>query len=718
MLSLSVNTGATLPLIPDEIAIPKNIEKKTAVQIKALFDSLEKQNNNKTANLWKLRYQKALLLEKKDSKAFCTLMKELAQVKIFLLKDLALIKSYSLCSFSEYLVFVPSLVPSWLSLDLAKAFYKRRKFFDKPKETLRATFYLGQNSPYKELRVSYLKHALKLFEENHAKASQSPVKKQGRLTEESPTKAEIQELLYKESPSLALQDSNWLVKKENFLLIAEDFRRRRKFEQARVYYIKVLNLPQFSFEDKNLAFTGLEHIYRVQRNRAKRLKNSNQWSVWLLRENTKQSLKKYYRKKLEIARQKWNKNENQEAISILTDLLKAKKSYLVENEVLLLRGSIHLQENQENLSLQDWDKVIKNLFSKKRQKEILEKALWNKAWIYRKRKDYRKALESFLLLTDSDDNPYSYHRALFWTGQTYEDIGSCFYSRRFFREVAKKDSYGYYGLLASYKLNQNISFGTKALPPLKVKPLVHWLDLFEETEILSRLVEKDIQDNSTDESASLEEWLYVINLWNQSEKYLKVFQSFQKMSPEVQKELIKEHAQVLFPLNFYDEINLAGEKNQLNKALLFSIIRQESAFNTRARSPADAFGLMQLIPSTARQVAKRSKIPYRSYKELYQPSKNIQLGSLYLSQLLKQYDQNFILVVAAYNAGSTPVNRWKKTLGFWTPLEFIENISYQETKVYVRLIIRNYIFYYNLLNNKKGFPKHIKKSFESNSSKC
>ena len=702
LLFLSFQTGAEVPMIPDEIKIPKNIEKKTAVQIKAIFSSLEKQHNTKTANIWSLRYRKALLLEKKETEVFCGIMKELSQVSVFPLKDLALIKSYTQCPFESPISFDPSSVPSWLSLDLAKAFYKRRKLFDDPIETLKAAFYLGKNNPYKELRKSYLKHALKLVEEKETK---------------SITKAEVQNILYKESPSLDPQ-----LKKENYFLIAEDFRERRKFKPSIQYYIKVLNLPKFSFEEKNSSFKGLDQIYRVQRNRAKKIKNSNQWSVWLLRENSPASLKKYYKKRLEIARQKWNMDENQKAISILTELLGDKKSHSVKNESLLLRGSIYVQENQEDLSLKDWDQVIKNLFNKKRKKDILAKALWNKAWVYRKRKDYKKALENFLLLTSLKNNPYTYHRALFWAGQTYEDLDSCFYSRRFFRSVAEKDGYGYYGLLGSHKLGQKIVSEAKLLPSLeiKIKPLIYWLDLFKEKEILSRLLDKEIQEDFPDKSASLEEWLRVIWLWSESEKYLEAFQSFQKMSSEVQKELIKKHAQVLFPLSFYKEIESASQKTNLAGSFILSIIRQESAFNLRARSPADAFGLMQLIPSTARQVSRQNKIPYRGYKDLYRPAKNIQLGSIYLADLLKKYNQNLILAVSAYNAGGTPVNRWKKELSFWTPLEFIENIPYQETRTYVRLIIRNYIFYHNLLNKKEEdwFPENLKKVFKENFSKC
>ena len=745
-------------LIPDEIDIPKNIEKKSAVIINSIFLSLEKQHQMKPSNVWSLKYRQALLLKTKDTKSFCKIMKELSQISNFPLKDLALIESYSLCPFEEPLFFNPSLVASWLDLELAKAFYKRRKFFDNPEETLKASFYLGKNHPYKELRTSYLKHALTLIKEKESKSKKDSSRdRQGqtlikekesknkkdlipsrqRIDQEAqqldvaknqtviPLKAvtekDIKKALYKNSPSL-----NPRFEKENYLLIAIDFKERRKFSSAITYYIKVLNMPRFSFDETNQAFQGLGHIYRVQKNRKKKIKNSNQWSSWLLKENTPQSLRKYYKKQLDIARQKWNLDKNQEAIALLTQLLKDKKSAIVKEEALLLRGSIYLQENQENLSVKDWDEVIKSLYRKKKKPSLLAKALWKKAWVYRKRKEYKKALGSFILLTDLKDNPYTYHRALFWAGQTYEDLGSCFYSRRFFKKLATKDIYGYYGLLSMHKLGQKRLIETNPLPELKIeiKALIHWLNLFQKKELLAHLLKKEIDQKLPDKLASLEEWLQVIWLWKESQEYLSVFQSFQKMNPEVQEALVKKHAQLLFPLSFYKEVKQASEKTNLPISFLLSIIRQESAFNVRARSPADAFGLMQVIPSTARQVSRQNNIRYRGYRDLYKPSKNIQIGSTYISKLLKQYEQNFILAVAAYNAGNTPVNRWKKELSFWTALEFIENIPYKETRNYIRLIARNYIFYHQLINQQTGstgqenFPQELKKVFKEDFFKC
>ena len=668
-------------LIPDQIDVPDKIEKKTAGQIKAILSSLEKKHKNKTANIWSLRYRKALLLEEKDTEAFCGIMKELSQVPAFPLKSLALVKSYSLCPFESDIEFDISSVPDWLRLELAKAFYKRRKFFDNPKQTLKAVLYLGENSPYKELRVSFLKQALALVQESDHGASE---------------KARIQKLLYKESPSLHPQP-----KKEDYFSTAEDFRENRKFKKAIRYYVEVLNLPQFSFDEKNLSFKGLDRIYKIQGNRKKKIVNSKQWLVWLLRENSPQSLRIYYSKKLGLARQKWNADENKEAIRIITDLLKEEGSKVIENEALFLRGSIYFQENQKDLSLKDWNQVIKNLSNRKYKRDLLVKAVWRKAWLYRESKDYKKALENFKILKKIAKNPYTYHRAVFWIGKTYEDLKYNFTACRTFDKLAEEDQYGYYGLLAHNKLRKKSSARQQrdlsTVIDKKTNDLIYWLMYFQEDELLSFFIESQYDKISNQKSAGLEEWLKIMWLWSQSGEHLEVFQSFQTIEPELKKIFLTKHSSFLFPLSFHEEIKKAGNKSNLSIPLIFSIIRQESAFNPRARSSADAFGLMQVIPSTAKQVSRENKIYYNSYRDLYNPSKNILIGTTYLKKLLKKYNNNFILALSAYNAGGTPVDRWKKELEHWSLLEFIENIPYEETRTYIRLIVRNYIFYHNLL---------------------
>ena len=175
------------------------------------------------------------------------------------------------------------------------------------------------------------------------------------------------------------------------------------------------------------------------------------------------------------------------------------------------------------------------------------------------------------------------------------------------------------------------------------------------------------------------------------------------LDPHLKKYFLKNHISLFFPRDYKKEIQKSAEKWSLSKAMVFALIRQESAFNPRARSSSDAFGLMQIIPSTARATARKIKHPYRGVRDLYRPTTNIRLGTYYLKSLLQKYDNSFILATAAYNAGGTPVKKWRKDLSVENPLEFIENITYEETRTYVRLLIRNFIFYNKILNEEEAF---------------
>src|SRR5262249_34357147 len=125
-------------------------------------------------------------------------------------------------------------------------------------------------------------------------------------------------------------------------------------------------------------------------------------------------------------------------------------------------------------------------------------------------------------------------------------------------------------------------------------------------------------------------------------------------------------------------------------ALVHALIRQESMFDANALSPAGARGLMQLMPATAKQVAKKSGVRH-SEGALNDPSHNIQLGCDYLDGLLNQFDGYYPMAIAAYNAGPGNVNKWLKANG--DPrhgeidlIDWIELIPFYETRNYVQRV--------------------------------
>ncbi|WP_075185240.1 transglycosylase SLT domain-containing protein [Teredinibacter haidensis] len=172
-----------------------------------------------------------------------------------------------------------------------------------------------------------------------------------------------------------------------------------------------------------------------------------------------------------------------------------------------------------------------------------------------------------------------------------------------------------------------------------------------------------------------------------------------------------DHLTIRFPLAYEEEVYQTSDTTKVSPELLYAIARQESAFKEKAHSSAGAMGLMQLMPATASSTARRNGIKH-SKQDLYKPEHNIQLGGLYLNQLLEQYNGNRILAAAAYNAGPHRVNRWVSKNPQDVPYDiWIETIPFKETRGYVQNVLAFSVIYgYRL-----GQPRNMVSELEANS---
>ena len=140
-----------------------------------------------------------------------------------------------------------------------------------------------------------------------------------------------------------------------------------------------------------------------------------------------------------------------------------------------------------------------------------------------------------------------------------------------------------------------------------------------------------------------------------------------------------------FPLAYRDNFITSARTEDIPLTWSMAIARQESAFMTDAKSSAGALGLMQLMPATARQVAREQGVSLRSSNELTDPLTNIRLGSAYLGKMFRRFNHNRILASAAYNAGPRRVSGW---LDSTLPLDvWIETIPFSETRNYVQNVL-------------------------------
>ena len=155
--------------------------------------------------------------------------------------------------------------------------------------------------------------------------------------------------------------------------------------------------------------------------------------------------------------------------------------------------------------------------------------------------------------------------------------------------------------------------------------------------------------------------------------------------------------------NAYSEyFNAALQNLNISKTFAMAIARQESAWNPMAQSSANARGLMQLLPSTAKLTAENNQLPYQGEQDLFKPLNNILLGTAHLNELNGKYPNNRILIAAAYNAGANRVEKWlSRTNGKLALDEFVASIPFYETRGYVQNVV-TYDFYYQILQNKEN----------------
>jgi len=141
-----------------------------------------------------------------------------------------------------------------------------------------------------------------------------------------------------------------------------------------------------------------------------------------------------------------------------------------------------------------------------------------------------------------------------------------------------------------------------------------------------------------------------------------------------------------FPLSYSDKIHENAIQQKLNPAILFGLVRRESAFNKDAHSPVGARGLMQIMPQTGRQIAKDLNERWKGKNSLFNPVKNLKYGSYYYQKLLNQFDGHYALALAAYNAGPNRVKKWLPDETIPADI-WIETIPFRETRDYVTSVL-------------------------------
>lgn len=156
---------------------------------------------------------------------------------------------------------------------------------------------------------------------------------------------------------------------------------------------------------------------------------------------------------------------------------------------------------------------------------------------------------------------------------------------------------------------------------------------------------------------------------------------------------------ILFPLNYTEFIYKYSHEYNLNPFLIAAVIKTESNYNAKARSAKDAYGLMQITPSTAVWAAKEMKLNNYTNEKLLDPEFNISMGCWYLDNLKKEFNGNMDLVLAAYNGGRGNVEKWLADSSHSKDGFNLHYIPFKETDKYIKKVKVNYNIYIFLYKN-------------------
>ncbi len=162
----------------------------------------------------------------------------------------------------------------------------------------------------------------------------------------------------------------------------------------------------------------------------------------------------------------------------------------------------------------------------------------------------------------------------------------------------------------------------------------------------------------------------------------------------------REVLRLIWPRPYEGEVLHYALKRKLDPALIYALMRQESGFDRDIRSPVGAVGLMQIMPATGKKLAESDSVRDFHSQDLADAEMNVRLGTYYVRQLLDDYVGNPFFMLANYNAGPEPTRRWFRAYGTRPVEEMVEDISYWETRDYVKKVMGNYWTYKILYNNR------------------
>ena len=401
----------------------------------------------------------------------------------------------------------------------------------------------------------------------------------------------------------------------------------------------------------------------------------------------------------QIGQTLWNRHENAQAFEYFKQLLQRYPSSSYADRANFASGDIQEYFGRNAEAIQLYTMVQKQYPNS----AVRDDAVWRLAWLYYRNGDWQSALNTFKALAAQSRTGTFGTAAVYWQARCAEKLGDTDGAKQIYRQLFNGGEESYYQTLSQRALERlgspvqdaklsKPSAGADGDPSIspevnfhlsRARELaalgLHGLAVTELDQVNQRANSKNrLQPLLMREYFANQAYGRSLNLASQ----LPISQS--------------ERNYYRYPLAYWELVQQKAQERELDPHLILALIRQESLFDARARSPATALGLMQLIPPTAARVAKQLGLPAPTQDKLFDPELNVNLGTQYLKDLLQRYSNNWFKAIAAYNAGEAAVDRWEREIPTDDIEEFVERIPYIETRGYVKLVLRNHRIYKRL----------------------
>lgn len=288
------------------------------------------------------------------------------------------------------------------------------------------------------------------------------------------------------------------------------------------------------------------------------------------------------------------------------------------------------------------------------------------------------------------------NRWLYWKARALFELDKTNQAKEIYRKLSLQRDY--YGFLSADQLNQKYQFNNRQYN-ISQNTTPELIKKYPELLAIKELIAIDWQDNlkrtwyTLLNKADKKDITAIANHMFELEQHPLAIQTIAKVK-------MWDNLKLRFPTPYKLFVDESAKNNSLDPAWIYGVIRKESAFSPRISSSAGAIGLMQLLPSTAKFIARKHGIHKKQKIKLKEPNSNIKIGSAYLNYLSKKYNGNRILATAAYNAGPNRVDRWIPNDRVLMADQWIDSIPFLETRNYVKSVLEFSTIFKNILSHR------------------